>query len=278
MSEDLILRAKNFAKQKSLGQNFLVDANILNQIMEVSDLDPSRDVVIEIGSGIGFLTERLVKSCAKLYSVELDKRVEKYLKIIQANNSNFTYLLQDFLSLSVADIVGDKNTKVKIVANIPYQISSLILLHLFGEIGEPSASNFQITEVNILLQKEFAQRLAAKPGTKAHGSMTLLINYWAEVIPCLEVNKNSFLPKPEVDSMFVKIVKRDKPLVKSSCPKALRRFIKAIYANRRKKLANGLKAAGYSQEEIGKLNLAENLRGENLSLQEINEMVEILQV
>lgn len=275
MNKDLIFRAKNYPKQKSLGQNFLVDSKILDAIVSVSDLDPDKDVVIEIGPGACFLTERLVDKCLQLYGVELDERAETGLKILKTNHSNFDYLRKDFLSLNIDDIVAPefKDRKVKIVANIPYQISTKILLHLLGEIGEANSNRERVSEINILVQKEFAERLCAEPGTKAYGAITLLVSYWADVEYCLDVPRDRFMPSPKVDSAFIKIKLLAKPRINADRPKQIRRFIKAIYANRRKKLANGLKAAGYSDDEISKLNLADNLRGETLTLNEIHLLV-----
>jgi 16S rRNA (adenine1518-N6/adenine1519-N6)-dimethyltransferase len=276
--KDLIFRAKNYPKQRSLGQNFLVCSKTLDQIVAVSDLNPENDVVIEIGSGAGFLTERLVGNVKQLYSVELDQNALTALEILKANNDNFDYLRRDFLSLNITDIVAPEflDQKVKIVANIPYQISTKILLHLLGEMAQESPNRKYLSEINILVQKEFAQRLCAEPGCKAYGAITLLVRYWAEVEYCLDVPKNKFMPSPKVDSAFIKIKLRDKPLVDVAQPKQLRRLIKAIFANRRKKLLNGLKAAGYLEAEIAKLDLSENLRGETLTLQEMAEMVKLL--
>lgn len=335
ISQELLTRAKNYSKQKSLGQNFLVDEDILDDIVTAADLDPDETIAIEIGPGIGFLTERLLPQVKHLYSVELDSNAIYHLKLLKINNNNFDYLRDDFLSLSIEDVLnldsyyqkfsreiasalprndgGDlslrdsqseswqspndelidesriaigknyleeikkgKRPKAKIVANIPYQITTKILVHLLGEMGEDNENRKLISEINILVQKEFADRLLAVPGTKDYSAITLLIRYWAEVERCVEVPKESFRPIPKVDSTFIKLKLRDKPLVDSSNPKQLRRFIKAIFANRRKKLVNGLKAAGYQDGEVAKLNLPENLRGETLSLAEINGLVERL--
>jgi 16S rRNA (adenine1518-N6/adenine1519-N6)-dimethyltransferase len=166
---------------------------------------------------------------------------------------------------------------VKIVANIPYQISTRILIHLLGEMGESNPNRQYVSEINILVQKEFAERLTAKPGIKAYGAITLLMNYWATTEICLQVKKDNFMPSPKVDSAFIKIKLRDKAAVDIPNPKEFRRFIKAIFANRRKRLSNGLMAAGYSPEQIKSLQLSDNLRGETLSIEEIAALVSKLQ-
>jgi 16S rRNA (adenine1518-N6/adenine1519-N6)-dimethyltransferase len=287
ISEDLINRAKRYPKQKELGQNFLVDSQKLSAIVSGARLDPKQDVVLEIGPGIGFLTELLVDHVYQLFAVELDANALTSLNILKANHKNFDFIRADFLSLSIAQILGSHpeilaeiqsgtRPKLKVVANIPYQISTKILLHILGEMGSDNPNRHLVSEINILVQKEFAERLCAKPGTKAYGAITLLINYWAEVFSLVDVPKECFRPIPKVDSCFIKIKLRDKPLVQLNNPKELRRFIKAIFANRRKVLSNGLMAAGYSPEQIKALNLPEKLRGETLTLPEIARFVEIL--
>jgi 16S rRNA (adenine1518-N6/adenine1519-N6)-dimethyltransferase len=287
ISEDLINRAKRYPKQKELGQNFLVDSQKLSAIVSGARLDPKQDVVLEIGPGIGFLTELLVDHVYQLFAVELDANALTSLNILKANHKNFEFIRADFLSLSIEQILSSRpeilaeiqsgtRPKLKVVANIPYQISTKILLHILGEMGSDNPNRHLVSEINILVQKEFAERLCAKPGTKAYGAITLLINYWAEVFSLVDVPKECFRPIPKVDSCFIKIKLRDKPLVQLKNPKELRRFIKAIFANRRKVLSNGLMAAGYSPEQIKSLNLPEKLRGETLTLPEIARYVDIL--
>jgi 16S rRNA (adenine1518-N6/adenine1519-N6)-dimethyltransferase len=281
--QELIFRAKNYPKQKALGQCFLVSDKVLDAIVKSAELNPKKDIVIEIGPGIGFLTERLVKHCKSLYAIELDKNAETHLKIIEANNKNFKYLRQDFLSSNLIDIINEEELssirqgrvpKIKIVANIPYQITTKILLHLLGEIGEQNPNRDLISEINIMVQKEFADRLIAKPGQKNHGAISLFVDYWADVSTSVEVKANCFQPQPKVNSSFIKI-KLKEPMALED-PKGVRRFIKAIYANRRKKLKNGLKAASYTDEEIAKLSLEDNLRGETLNLIDIARFVDKL--
>jgi 16S rRNA (adenine1518-N6/adenine1519-N6)-dimethyltransferase len=328
INQDLLNRAKNYSKQKSLGQNFLVDEDKLDDIVSSANLDPNETIAVEIGPGIGFLTERILPQVKHLYSIELDANAIYYLKLLKLNNDNFDFLRDDFLALSLEDVLllnsysqkmlslrgteadeasvfnipdcdatarndemiddsrkligkqyleeikSGKRPKLKVVANIPYQISTKILLHLLGEMSDEDNENRKlISEINILVQKEFANRLLAKPGVKDYSAITLLIQYWAEVERCVEVPKECFRPIPKVDSSFIKIKLRDKAAVDSNNPKQLRRFIKAIFANRRKKLINGLKSAGYNSEQIDQLNLAENIRGETLGLGEINSLV-----
>lgn len=278
IDEKLLERARQYNKQKSLGQNFLVSSKILNQIIEVSDLNSEKDIVVEIGSGIGFLTELLVKEAHYLYAVELDEKTVPYLNKIKNENENFDFIRKDILSLNLEQILSPEHfaevvtgkKDLKIVANIPYQISSKILLHFIGDILEESSDRKLIKEINILVQKEFAEKLTAKPGIKAYGSLTIVLNYYTEIESCIEVPKEVFDPIPEVNSTFIKIKIKQGPLLEIKNKKLFNRFLRAIFANRRKKLANGLMAAGFSDEEIERLNLEPNTRGETLSLEEIN--------
>lgn len=281
VDDSLLQRAEQYSKQKSLGQNFLVSSKILDQIVEISDINKEKDIVLEIGSGIGFLTERLVKKAYYLYAVELDEKTIPYLKKIQKENNNFAFIRKDILSLNLQQILSEQHFEeissgkknLKIVANIPYQISSKILLHFIGDILEESPDRKLIQEINILVQREFAEKLIAKPGIKAYGSLTVVLNYYTEIEACIEVPKEVFDPMPEVDSCFVKIKIKKEPLIEIKNKKLFKRFSKAIFANRRKKLANGLKAAGFSDEEIAKLDLEPNLRGETLSLEQMNSLL-----
>ena len=292
-NSSLVERASAFRKQKSLGQCFLVSSLVLDDICsftlspaEQPDLDG--DLVLEIGSGIGFLTERLAPLCRKLYAVELDAKCLVHLNLIAIQHPHLKIHRRDILQTQLRDLVepdllakilGGQEEKLKIIANIPYQISSRIITHFLGEIGEdlePSSgqpsNRALISEINILVQKEFAARLCAKPGTKDHGSLTLLVNYWAEVEKLFDVKRTMFLPQPQVDSTLVSIRLRPKPLLDfstSDIPQPalkLRQLIKAIYANRRKTMNNVLKSMGLGAEIIRKLDLA-NLRGETMDLE-----------
>lgn len=268
----LIHRAKKYPTQKELGQNFLVDESKLDAIVDSANLDPANDYVLEIGPGIGFLTERLVGKSKLLKAVELDANAALSLDIIKANNPNFDYVRKDVLALDVEEIFPDIDRKVKIVANIPYQITTRILLHFLGEMADENPNRKHISEINIMVQKEFAERLVAKPGIKAYGAITLLIRYWADVEICVDVPSECFWPSPKVDSAFIKIKVRDENKYNCQKPKQLRRMIKAIFANRRKKMKNGLKAAGFLDREIELLELSENQRGEALELAELIEL------
>jgi len=272
LSLSLAQRASRYRKQKDLGQCFLIDESIHQQIIEVANLDREKDFVLEIGAGIGFLTEQLIPRAKEVYAVELDKNACSHLEILARLNKNFRYLNADFLQTRLNELLPDIE-KIKVVANIPYQITTKIILHLLGEIGFPSEHQSKLDEIYLLVQKEYAERLIAKPGSKDYSALTLFVQYWAETEYLFTVPPDSFQPAPKVTSAFIRIKLREKPLVDTTAPKQLRRFIKAIFANRRKVLTNALKAAGYTQSEINSLGLEPKLRGETLSLAEINSLV-----
>jgi 16S rRNA (adenine1518-N6/adenine1519-N6)-dimethyltransferase len=270
-------RASRYRKQKSLGQCFLIDESIHEQIVQSASLDKDSDVVLEIGAGIGFLTERLIPLAKEVYAVELDSSACFHLDLLSRLNKNFKFFNQDFLQFKLPELIPHAK-KIKIVANIPYQITTKIILHLLGEIGFPSENQAQLDEIYILVQKEYAERLIANLGTKQYSALTHFVSYWAETEYLFTVEPKCFQPAPKVTSAFIKIKLRDKPLVETDNPKQLRRFIKAIFANRRKVLTNALKAAGYTETEIKSLNLDPKLRGETLSLAEINALTQKLEL
>jgi 16S rRNA (adenine1518-N6/adenine1519-N6)-dimethyltransferase len=277
----LIDRARKFRKQKSLGQCFLVDEAVHKNIVSQAALHKEKDIVLEIGAGIGFLTEKLVPEVYKLYAVELDISTISHLNLIQSKNQNLEIIRGDFLSLNIRDILSEfeleeikSGTKrLKIVANIPYQITSKILVHILGEIDSKSPNQEYISELLILVQDEFAKRLSAKPGTKSYGAISLLVQYWADSEYLFFVPAEAFDPTPKVNSALIKIKPHNKNF--SSRPKELRRLIKAILSNRRKTLANALKAASYPQEIVNSLNLG-MIRGETFSLKELIDLTDKL--
>lgn len=249
------------------------------------------DLVFEIGAGIGFLTEKLLPCVRRLYAVELDASCMPALKILAAANEHLVLKRADVLQTELEELIGTElatrirsgeEEKLKVIANIPYQISSRIITHLLGEIGEDLEGRKHnrdlISEINILVQREFADRICAQPGTKDFGSLTLLVNYWAEAEKLFDVPRTMFMPEPEVESTLISIKLRDKPMVNLSQlgiekPAAkLRRLIKTIYNNRRKTMNNALKAGGYDQDLIKQLELG-NLRGETMDLQQLCDLL-----
>ena len=273
---DYFLTAKKLKKKKRLGQNFLVDANCIEKIIEVSDIQPS-DTVLEIGAGLGFVTRELVSRAKRVIAVELDKDMIKELEKIDAQNLEI--INQDILKTDISQFGSD----IKIVANIPYYITTPILVHLLGEIDDLENKNRNsISQIVLMVQYEVARRILAdeKAEEKEWGLLSILSKFWAEVEFIQKVPARSFFPAPKVDSAVLKFTVRTKPMLELEDYSFFRKTAKACFATRRKNLKNSLLNAGFTKENIQKslseLGLSESIRGEKLSIIEISKLAERL--
>ncbi len=273
---DYITRAKNFRAKKRLGQNFLVDENIIMSIMEHSEVG-SDETVVEIGPGLGFVTEQLVKCAKKVIAVELDSDVISILKKIPCNNLEI--LNQDILKTDLSQF----GTNLKVVANIPYYITSPILSHLLGEIDDLDNKNRKsINEIYLMVQYEVAQRLVANENSpsKQYGLLSILAQFYADVEIVEFVPSKCFFPRPKVDSAIVKIKINSKPKVETEDYAFLKKVTKACFATRRKTLKNSLCNFGFDKTAVEKtlqtLDFKENIRGENLSIEDMKNLSEEL--
>lgn len=272
---DYFLRAKLFKTKKRLGQNFLVDETVIDRIVkEVT----AEDTVLEIGPGAGFVTENIVNKAKKVYAVEIDEDAIEALQHIKTEK--FKLVHNDILKVQLKDL---EDTKFKVVANIPYYITSPILAHLLGEIDDLNNDNrSRITEIILMVQWEVAQRLVANENSpsKQYGLLSILTQFNANVELIQKVGRKSFYPAPKVDSALVKITINNKPRVDISDYKFLRRVIKACFATRRKNLKNSLINGGFDKNAVAKaietLKLEETTRGETLSIQQFAELSEEL--
>ena len=274
MSEYL-LRAKLFKTKKRLGQNFLVDENVINTI---TDEVTSEDTVLEIGPGAGFVTENIVNKAKKVYAVELDEDAIEALQHIKTEK--FHLIHNDILKVQLKDL---EDNVFKVVANIPYYITSPILAHLLGEIDDLDNENRKhISEIILMVQWEVAQRLLADETSpsKQYGLLSILAQFNADVELIQKVGRKSFYPAPKVDSALVRIKINKTPKVKVEDYHFLRKVIKACFATRRKNLKNSLLNAGFSKDAVLKtlsaLNYSENTRGETLSIEKLAELSEEL--
>lgn len=272
---DYFLRAKLFKTKKRLGQNFLVDESVIDRI--VQEVTPD-DTVLEIGPGAGFVTENIVNKAKKVYAVEIDEEAIDALAHIRTNK--FTLIHNDILKTNLKDL---EDTTFKVVANIPYYITSPILAHLLGEIDDLNNDNRKrISEIILMVQWEVAQRLVAneKSPSKQYGLLSILTQFNAEVELIQKVGRRSFYPAPKVDSALVRITINKEPKVKVNDYTFLKRVVKACFATRRKNLKNSLINGGFSKESVSKtlsnLNIEENTRGETLSIQEFAKLSEEL--
>lgn len=273
---DYITRAKKFRAKKRLGQNFLVDENIISAILEHSEVS-SDETVVEIGPGLGFVTEQLVQCAKKVIAVELDSDVIEILKEIPCNNLEI--INQDILKTDLSQF----GQNLKVVANIPYYITSPILAHLLGEIDDLNNKNRKsINEIYLMVQYEVAQRLVANENSpsKQYGLLSILAQFYADVEIVEFVSAKCFFPRPKVNSAVVKLKINDKPKVETDDYSFLRKVTKACFATRRKNIKNSLCNFGFDKDAVTKalsnLSLNENLRGENLSLEKMKELSEEL--
>ena len=270
-------RAKNFRTKKRLGQNFLISTDAINTIIEKADIQPT-DTVVEIGAGIGFVTEQLVKYAKEVIAIELDEDAIKQLEKIDCDNLKILH--QDILKTDISSLCADK---VKIIANIPYYITSPIIAHLLGEIDDLNNKNRnKITDIILMVQEEVARRIVAteKSSGKQYGLLTILSQFWADCSILRLVGRRSFYPSPKVNSALVSLKVRKEPLLKLSDYSHFRKTIKAGFSQRRKTLKNCLLGAGFDKEKIvnaiSKMDLDENIRGEKLSIEQFGELSELL--
>ena len=265
-----ILERHGFTFKKSFGQNFLTDTNILQKIVDTAEIDKKVNV-IEIGPGIGALTEFLAESAVEVMAFEIDDRLVPILADTLRDFDNVTVVNQDILKVDLAQYIAEfKNPDlpIKVVANLPYYITTPILMHLI-ESGIP------FSEFVVMMQKEVADRISAQPNTKAYGSLSIAVQYYMTAKVAFIVPRTVFVPAPNVDSAILKMVRRDQPAVEVQDEKFFFKVSKASFVHRRKTLWNNLTSYFGKSEEVKaklenaleKANLVANVRGEALDLE-----------
>ena len=251
---------------KKLGQNFLIKRGIVDEIVKAADLQAG-EPVLEIGPGIGTLTQGLAQSGANVTAIELDTRLLEVLDTTLAQYSNVTIVHGDVLKLDVPSIMN--NEPFKVVANLPYYITTPIIMSLLE-------SRLPIERLVVMVQKEVALRMVAKPGTKDYGALSVAVQYYTKPDIVLDVPPKSFLPAPAVTSSVIRCVLRDKPPVDVIDEKLFFRVVKAGFAQRRKTFANTMKTTGLSKDRIeellAKANIDGQRRGETFTLQEFADV------
>ncbi len=270
-------RAKYFRTKKRLGQNFLINGEVIQDIISYANIQPE-DTIIEIGPGVGFVTEQLVKYAKRVIAIELDEEAIKELKKLNAPNLEIIH--NDILKTDISSLCDEK---VKVVANIPYYITSPIIAHLLGEVDDLTNKNrAKIKDIILMVQEEVARRITAteKSQGKQYGLLTILSQFWADVEILRLVGRKSFFPAPKVNSALVKLIVKDKPRLELSDYSHFRKTVKAAFAQRRKNLKNCLLNGGFSKETVFKalsnLELDENIRGEKLSIKQFGKLSEEL--
>lgn len=274
---DYLNRAKYFRTKKRLGQNFLIDGTAIADIIHAANISPD-DIVVEIGPGVGFVTEQLLKKAKKVIAIELDEEAIAELKKLDAPNLEIIH--KDVLKTDLSSLCDEK---IKIVANIPYYITSPIIAHLLGEIDDLTNKNRnKITDILLMVQEEVARRMTADENSpaKQYGLLTILSQFWADVKIVRLVGRKSFYPAPKVNSAVVSLKVREKPLLDLSDYTHFRKTVKAAFSQRRKNVKNCLLSGGFAKENITRalatLALDENVRGEKLSIEMLGKLSEEL--
>ena len=274
-----IMKKYNIKANKSLGQNFLIDDNVVEGIVDAGNIS-NEDLVIEIGPGLGTLTKPLLERAGKVISIELDKRMVKILEDRFSLYNNFELIQKDVLKVDLKELI-ERNKKeghlknAKIVANLPYYITKPIIMKLLEE-------ELDLDSITVMIQKEVADRLIAIPGDKETGAITYSIYYYSEAEAILEVPNDSFIPEPEVTSKVIKLNIRKNPPIDVRNKEVMFRIIKCAFMQRRKTLLNALTNAKVfiNKEEgiriLNKLNLDENVRAEKLKIEDFANITNII--
>ena len=272
-----ILRRHDFNFKKKFGQNFLTDHNILTKITQTAELLKEVNV-IEIGPGIGSLTQYLLEEAAEVMAFEIDKSLIPILEETMAPYDNFTLVSEDILKVDLLSEIQkfkNPNLPIKVVANLPYYITTPILMHLIE-------SKIPFSEFVVMMQKEVADRIAARPKTKAYGSLSIAVQYYMEASVAFIVPRTVFIPAPNVDSAILKMVRREEPLVEVEDEEWFFKTMHSSFVHRRKTLMNNMQAAfgKDSKPEIEKLlaqaEISPTIRGEALSIEEFAKLADAL--
>ena len=274
-----IMKKYGIRANKNLGQNFLINNEVVEKIVSSSEIS-QEDMIIEIGPGLGTLTKYLLEKAGKVLCIELDTRMIKILKDRFSNCENFEVINQDVLKVNLNEIIkenkkDEKIKSVKVVANLPYYITTPIIMKLLED-------KLDIESITVMIQKEVADRLIEIPGGKNTGAITYTVYYYCESEKIMEVPNSSFIPEPEVTSEVIKMNLRDKPVVELENPKVMFMIIKSAFMQRRKTLLNALtntKVFINKQEGIEvlkKLNLNENVRAETLSIYDFANITKLI--
>ena len=272
-----VLQKYHFNFQKKFGQNFLIDTHVLERIIEESKIS-KEDCVLEIGPGIGTMTQYLAENAKEVIAVEIDKELIPILEDTLKDYDNVTIINGDILKVDINQIVKEKNKgeSIKVVANLPYYITTPIIMGLFE-------SHVPLKSITIMVQKEVADRMQVGPGTKDYGALSLAVQYYAKPEIVANVPPNCFMPRPNVGSAVIRLTRYEKPPVEVNNEKYMFSLIRASFNQRRKTLVNGLLNAGnlnVTKEEITgalvQMSLSLTIRGEVLTLDQFVTLSNLL--
>lgn len=272
-----VLKKYNFNFQKKFGQNFLIDEHILEKIVDSAEIT-KEDCVLEIGPGIGTMTQYLAERAGKVIAVEIDKALIPILKDTLSEYGNVTIINEDVLKVDIKSLAEKENggRPIKVVANLPYYITTPIVMGLFE-------SHVPLDSITIMVQKEVAERMQVGPGTKDYGALSLAVAFYSKAEVVTIVSPNCFIPKPNVASAVIRLKVHEKPPVNVKDEKFLFDVIHASFRQRRKTLVNGLSHAPelrVSKEEVaealGKMGVSETIRGEAFTLEDFAKLSDLL--
>lgn len=272
-----IIQQHRFVFQKKFGQNFLIDDYVLERIIEGAGVTKD-DFVLEIGPGIGTMTQYLAESAREVYAVEIDSHLIPILEQTLAGYDNVTILNKDILKVDIAQIAQEKNNgkPIKVVANLPYYITTPIIMGLFE-------SNVPIDNITVMVQKEVADRMQVGPGTKDYGALSLAVQYYADPYIVANVPPNCFIPRPNVGSAVIRLTRHENPPVVAKDPDLMFKIIRASFNQRRKTLQNGINNSpilNFNKEQVvealKRLEVSPTIRGEALTLKQFGELSDIL--
>lgn len=267
-----ILKKYQFRMQKKYGQNFLIDANILHKIVEAAQIT-EQDCVLEIGPGIGTMTQYLAEAAGQVIAVEIDRGLIPILEDTLSSYHNVTVFCEDILKADLPALAGQSGGRpIKVVANLPYYITTPIIMALFE-------SHIPLASITVMVQSEVAERMQTGPGTKDYGALSLAVQYYAKPEIVARVPASCFLPRPNVDSAVVRLMRYEKPPVEAADESFLFAVIRASFNQRRKTLANGLANAGgldvtrgQVEAVLEEMGLSKTVRGETLTLEQFSEL------
>lgn len=271
-----VIQKYDFDFQKKFGQNFLIDERVLEKIISAAEVN-KEDFVLEIGPGIGTMTQYLAENAREVMAVEIDKNLIPILSDTLSAYDNVSILNADILKVDIAKIVEEKNggKPVKVVANLPYYITTPIIMGLFE-------SHVPVDSITVMVQKEVADRMQTGPGSKDYGALSLAVQYYAKPEIVANVPPNCFMPRPKVGSAVIRLTRHQNPPVTAKDEKLMFRIIRASFNQRRKTLANGLKNSqelNYTKEQveaaITECGLPLNIRGEALTLEQFAKLSDI---
>ena len=272
-----MIKKYEFAFQKKFGQNFLIDAHVLEKIIAAAKIT-KEDFVLEIGPGIGTMTQYLAEHAGKVVAVEIDRALIPILRETLSEYPNVTVIHEDILKLDIGKLALEENggKPIKVVANLPYYITTPVIMGLFE-------SHVPLESITVMVQKEVAQRMQALPGTKDYGALSLAVQYYAEPYLAANVPPNCFMPRPNVGSAVIRLTSYEHPRVSVKDEALMFRIIRASFNQRRKTLQNGLNnspeitaSKERIAEAIASLGLPASVRGETLTLEQFAALADVL--